>query len=271
MSHLAAAEILRSSPQLSSLIKNGEWVERNCDQHGAYKAWALGGEFEETGCPECKKVRSIVEHRANIEAEKEEIQKRKMQEFMESARVPKIYKSASTKQLDGYVRDKCVEFLSNYRSTESLNMIINGGVGSGKTHAVCAMVNFILYKKIVESAFSDTVLFETWHDMADKLRRASSLDSVEENPIELYKNVDLLVIDEVGGASLRTEAQIEWFFRIMNARYSEGKNTIITTNLNASQLEKTVGTRSYDRLMNGSSLTLEIKGKSRRQAIPKTL
>jgi DNA replication protein DnaC len=73
--------------------------------------------------------------------------------------------------------------------------------------------------------------------------------------VEKYRNVDLLILDEVG-VSFRTEAEQTQLFDILDGRYRALKPTIVVSNLNGVGLQGCLGPRLYDRLMETGSEVL---------------
>ena len=118
-------------------------------------------------------------------------------------------------------------------------ILLQGNVGSGKTHLAAAAVNYLL------EAHRD-VYFLIASDFFEELK--SSFDADEETKSKVFrlqqkvKKTDTLVIDDLGSHNFS-----DWtrsvLFTILNYRMNEELTTIITTNLSVSQLQENLDNR----------------------------
>lgn len=108
-------------------------------------------------------------------------------------------------------------------------LYIEGTNGTGKTHLAAAIALELLKKGV-------PVICKTGADILQDIRKAYDCNDVsEEKVINLYKDVDLLIIDDLGKESC-TEWSASIFYSIINDRYENMKPVIITTNYGANQL-----------------------------------
>lgn len=108
-------------------------------------------------------------------------------------------------------------------------LYIEGTNGTGKTHLAAAIALDLLKKGV-------PVICKTGADILQDIRKAYDCNDVsEEKVINLYKDVDLLIIDDLGKESC-TEWSASIFYSIINDRYENMKPVIITTNYGANQL-----------------------------------
>ena len=108
-------------------------------------------------------------------------------------------------------------------------LYIEGTNGTGKTHLAAAIAIDLLMKGV-------PVICKTSSDILQDIRKAYDCKDVsEETIVDMYKNVDLLVIDDLGKEPC-TEWSVSMFYSIINDRYEDMKPTIITTNYGANQL-----------------------------------
>ncbi len=124
-------------------------------------------------------------------------------------------------------------------------ILLQGNVGSGKTHLAAAAVNYLL------EAHRD-VYFLIASDFFEELK--SSFDADEETKSKVFrlqqkvKKTDTLVIDDLGSHNFS-----EWvrsvLVTILNYRMNEELTTIITTNLNGEQLRENLDGRLISRLV----------------------
>ncbi|HUU26543.1 MAG TPA: ATP-binding protein [archaeon] len=129
------------------------------------------------------------------------------------------------------------EYFSEYQDKGTWLAFL-GNCGTGKGHLASAIVNEVirLHLKIA--------LYITFIDVVSKIKR--NWDRSEEE-INKLRNVDLLVLDEIG-VQFDTQAERVILHRILGYRYDYLKPTILTSNLNLKQLEQIVGERITDRL-----------------------
>ncbi|MFC1501258.1 chromosomal replication initiator protein DnaA [Elusimicrobiota bacterium] len=106
---------------------------------------------------------------------------------------------------------------------------IYGGVGLGKTHVMQAAGHHILNNnKNVKSIYITTEKFMT--NVVDSIR-VGSLQEMR----DFYKNIDLLLVDDVQFLS-ESESTQEEFFHIFNSLHQEGKQIILTSDRHPKQL-----------------------------------
>lgn len=112
------------------------------------------------------------------------------------------------------------------RSTPD-GLILTGGCGTGKTYSACAVLN--------EAAKVCTVKIATMQDIIAEVSSNTGFGESANAARARYKNVRLLVIDDLGKErATRKEAPI--VYEIINARYAGGRPTIITSNYTSAGL-----------------------------------
>ena len=73
---------------------------------------------------------------------------------------------------------------------------------------------------------------------------------------------DLVIWDDIG-TKMGTEFEIENLLNIIDARISNNKSNIYTSNMSPAQLNERVGERLYSRIVN-TAYNIELKGKDKR-------
>jgi DNA replication protein DnaC len=101
------------------------------------------------------------------------------------------------------------------------NIVFIGGTGVGKTGLASSLLH-----RAIENGYKG--LFIKAQDLFDNMY-ASLADHSSRKLLNKLKNLDLLLIDEMGYLNLQPE-QSNIFFKLMDERYNK-KSTIITTNL----------------------------------------
>lgn len=109
-------------------------------------------------------------------------------------------------------------------------LYIEGTNGTGKTHFAVAIAKYII------ETFGYKVKCNTLIELCNDIRRTyDSSDMSEEQIIQSYSRIPLLIIDDLG-----KEKPTEWnqqiLYSIINNRYNLMKPTIITTNFNEDML-----------------------------------
>ncbi len=138
------------------------------------------------------------------------------------------------------------------------NIVFIGPPGTGKS----GLASGLLRQALIEGYRGR---FYNAQDLLDEVY-ASLADQTTPKVIKRLANYDLLVIDELGYLTLKSE-QINAFFKLMGERYSR-KSTIITTNLDYSEWydlfkKKPLVDALLDRLKH-KCITIKIDGTSLR-------
>lgn len=108
-------------------------------------------------------------------------------------------------------------------------LYIEGTYGAGKTHLAVSIALFVINKNI-------PVICKTAIDILADIRKAYDLTDLSEAQIlDVYKKVDLLVIDDLGKEKC-SDWSVSTLYQIINDRYEQLKPTIITTNYNENML-----------------------------------
>lgn len=120
------------------------------------------------------------------------------------------------------------------------SLVMTGRPGTGKTHLACGLLEAA--KEVGLSG-----LFTSVGKIVRNVRSTWRGNGSEEQAIQSYIDVDLLVVDEVGvQAGSDNEQQI--LFAVLNGRYEEMKPTIVISNLDLVGVQKFIGERAFDRL-----------------------
>lgn len=136
--------------------------------------------------------------------------------------------------------------------------------GVGKSHLACALANFIIETEqpawIREGSFHNFSVLRRvkppvrmFQEIALLRRiRATFNEGATETEEQIYSllNEDgLLIIDDVGKLKPRDTSFLQGvWYNIIDSRYMAGQSVLITTNLNATELENHIGGAVADRL-----------------------
>lgn len=115
--------------------------------------------------------------------------------------------------------NKCINEMQNN------GMIITGESGVGKTHLAAAIAN-----RLIEN--NKIVLIERLNTLLDMIKETFNDDTKSENElIELYSNVDMMIIDDLGTEKISGWA-LEKLYTIIQNRNENNLPIIITTRFN---------------------------------------
>ena len=130
--------------------------------------------------------------------------------------------------------EKEIDIVKNYiekciNKDEQNGLIITGNSGTGKTHLAAAIAN-----KLIENG--QIVLFGRLSYLLDMVKDTFYDDSKSEKDLmDLYSNIDMLVIDDLGTEKI-SQWVLEKLFIIISNRYDNNLPIIITTKFNKDQL-----------------------------------
>lgn len=122
------------------------------------------------------------------------------------------------------------------------NLILSGSVGTGKTLIAGSLVSALIrggkYAKIRTVSSIVRTLKGSW-------RR--DCEYTEQDVIDDFVDLDLLVIDEIG-VQFGSDTEKMFIFEIIDGRYNKMKPTILISNLAVDGIKELIGERCIDRL-----------------------
>lgn len=133
----------------------------------------------------------------------------------------------TTEEWQKAVKEKAIDYCKNANNEW---FIICGQSGSGKTLICSIIANYLLLKK------DKTVRYITWTDFISKVKRDMMDDQTDvvSRYLEDVKRVEVLYIDEL--LKKYNETDLKYIIEIINYRYSNGLQTIITSERDISNL-----------------------------------
>lgn len=156
-------------------------------------------------------------------------------------------------------RSKCLRYANRFPETETLNLLIFGAGGLGKTF----LLNCI-YERVVSRGFS-AVRVDAFR-LFEAMRRQHYAGNDGSNDFASLMDAPLLLIDDLGTEPMLRNITVEYLFLLLNARLTARRHTVIVTNLDLEQLRVRYGERVYSRLSDRrATLIMRLTGKDLRQ------
>lgn len=169
---------------------------------------------------------------------------------------------------DTTIINQLIKFTDLCIKSEMKNgLIIYGNIGFEKTYFGACIAN-----KMIEN--NKIVLMEKSSSIIDKIKESFNKDGLSETQIiELYSNVDMLIIDDLGNENLSKWA-LEKLYKIISNRYDNELPIVITTRYNKEQLIEQLSTENdteiaeeivevLNEMCYGISIAKEIKTKEK--------
>lgn len=185
-----------------------------------------------TSCPGLDKCKlhgyspCFQEHNGVLHVNVEECSRRLQRKYEKAKEMlPARYRDKYFETFSLDSRSSSVEaaFLIAKRASEQGgSLILSGGVGTGKTHLACAMALDAIDK-------GRSVEFRTATDLRRRLKSFGD-DGEYEAVLDRCCSCSLFILDDVGTEKI-TEWGAEQVYAIINARYNDVLQTVITTNI----------------------------------------
>lgn len=170
-------------------------------------------------------------------AEEQELRKQKIESILGKSGIKKRYLLRTIDSFSVTAENKksfevATDYIKNFREyfTQGKGLYLEGPCGTGKTHLAIAIALAIINTGV-------PVICKTSIDILGDIKRCYERNSevTEEEVLEAYKTVDLLIIDDLGKEQV-TEWSVPVLYSILNERYEALLPTIITTNYNTTAL-----------------------------------
>lgn len=207
--------------------------QKECEKHGMYDATFSNGDFlrdYEERCPQCVQEARLKSRLGGRDG----IAKRFQRCSFDNYEV--------NHESQAQVKDILESFARDFEDHLEMGtpVLLLGGVGTGKTHLACSIAN-----EIADRGYNS--IFRSVSALIRSIRDCWGRSGEEAKLIELYKNIDLLIIDEVG-VQAGSDNERNILFDIINGRYEEMKPTIMISNLKIEDFTKAVGQRIASRI-----------------------
>ena len=144
---------------------------------------------------------------------------------------------------------------------------ITGACGTGKTHVAVGALKYFVKQipcdqfVMIQQDFTGAI-FITAPELLMKIRSCFSLDECEDVIVRRYSNVPFLVLDDLG-VEKTSDWALQTLYIIINNRYSNCLQTIITSNFSIEEIGEKLGDRIASRIA-GMCKIMKLTGKDRR-------
>jgi DNA replication protein DnaC len=225
--------------------------DMECAEHGPYQSSGMrymGKREIWTPCPDCEDARLAANRQA--EAEKKADRARQELEFqIGEAAIPQRFIgrtldnfNASTAEQQAALRI-AVEFVQDFEANakRGSSLIFSGLPGTGKSHLATAILQALMPQHCG--------LYTTCMGVIRAVRGTWRKDSdrSEQQVLNIYAEVPLLVLDEIG-VQYGTDGEQTILFDVLDRRYRDMKPSIFLTNQDKKGFKEFIGERTFDRL-----------------------
>jgi len=155
-----------------------------------------------------------------------------------------------------------MSFCRKFPRTKYRNILLLGSTGTGKTHLVSCIANYLIPK-------GENVLAVTSFELVNRAHKYhTTFDETRHQYLDPLLDSDLLIVDDLGTEPILKNITLEYLYLIINERLVKGKHTIVTSNLDPSAIGIRYGKRISSRLLDKSSTyAAELVGKDIRKII----
>lgn len=144
--------------------------------------------------------------------------------LLKSSRLPSLFRTKTFETFAQTPTNKAAYEIAQRvaENTEGKGIILAGTPGTGKTHLATAILN-------VRIQNGQEAIFCTVPELLSDIRRTFGSNNDTSELMELVKNAELLILDDLG-VEKATDWVLEELFIIINSRLNNEKQTIFTTN-----------------------------------------
>lgn len=144
---------------------------------------------------------------------------------------------------------------------EGKSILLTGAAGLGKTHiAVALMLEWLMKNKPEKTSWYPKFLPAV--ELFLELKRTFNNEGSEKDVLDKYSAIKLLCIDDVGAEKVSDWSR-QSFYTLIDRRYREMKQTIITSNLSLEKISSLIDDRIASRIVE-MGIVVEMQGEDYR-------
>lgn len=168
--------------------------------------------------------------------------------------IPKLYHGKTFKTFRGYTDEiqQAKEALEQGKS-----IFLTGNTGTGKTHLSVSLMLEWLVKNKPES-MKNYPRFLPAVELFLELKQTFGNDGTEKEILDIYSRIPLLCIDDVGAEKISDWSR-QSFYTLIDRRYREMKQTILTSNLSLDKISSLIDDRISSRIIE-MGIVIELNG-----------
>lgn len=198
-------------------------------------------------------LKNIVGKEPNLETESINPLENRIKHIKENCNIPKRYLNAKLEPKtpeQEKLKEKFKRAFNGKQINDMNDVLIFGGVGTGKTHLTIGFLNAYINAGIYCRYITENELLDLYFQK-------------HYDKFNAFKKVDVLVIDELGKRQLQDWQMIQ-IEELISYRYNEMLPTIYITNMDGEQFKNFVGDRVTDRLRDNGVIRVAMSGNSLR-------
>ncbi len=152
----------------------------------------------------------------------------------------------------------CKEYADTYPESDTLNVLLTGETGLGKTFLLHCIEN-----RLLDRGFSPICV--TAYRLFEAMRGAHFSDPEKKQEFDQLVHCDILLIDDLGTEPVMQNITREYLFTLLNERLTQRRHTVIATNLSVLELKELYGERVFSRLFDTVNVTpAQLRGRDLR-------
>ncbi|GJL37379.1 ATPase AAA [Enterobacter hormaechei] len=231
----------------------GEVSTATCEKHGEYDRFTLigkdlrGGEkFRHSRCPTC-----IQEELARADAN---LRALRVADLLDNAGIARRFEHCEFGNYQPVNKGAAKNLAACQRYADSwterleagAGLVMVGKCGTGKNHLAISIAKTIIRNHLARVEITDVMRLtravkNTWRNHSER---------TEDDVLDHFASLDLLIIDEVG-VQFGSQAESAILQEVVNMRYESILPTILISNLTFEQLQESTGERIVDRVTDG--------------------
>lgn len=259
---IAIRNLINATNKQNGTANKDSTQKTTCKKHSSVKRLFIVRDTKLYFCAECgDELKAMRVEQQRLFLQKQEVDKemaaaeakgeerRQKEQKLKLAGIERRFwgETFETFQVNNSEQKKVCAFLRRHANEfdpkSGISYTLIGSVGTGKTHLAQALV-----KQLVKSGF-DCKYYTVSH-LFREIRSCYSPKAVK-TEVELFnylKNLDYLVIDEIGGKTKISEDELNNLSSVIDDRYMAQKATMLISNLMPEEIGELLGDRIKDRL-----------------------